>query len=89
MRGPVPADAEIRAAAHELATSNLDLLRRQRVWALPFLALMLGASLFLAVTQASAWWVVVAFSAILGAVHLYLPRHLRRRAELLQGTPQA
>ena len=88
VRGPVPADAEIRAAAHGLAISNFDLLRRQRVWALPFLALMLGAGIFLTVTEGAGWWIPIAFCAILGAVTVYLPRHLRRRIELLQATPQ-
>lgn len=86
-RGPVPEDAATREAAHRLLVSQLGELRRQRVWMLPLLLLVLGAGVFIAVDSGSGWWVVGLVGVLLFATSVCIPRHLQRRAELLGTAP--
>lgn len=87
-RGPVPEDPAVRDAAHALTVNQLAQLRRQRVWALPFLALMLVVCLYLALAVSAWGWLVVAGWAVLASGHVLGPRLLRRRAELLGSAPE-
>jgi ABC-type uncharacterized transport system permease subunit len=48
---------------------------------------VMGAGAFVAITSGSGWW-VVGLVAVLFGTHVYLSRHFRRRAELLENAPQ-
>jgi hypothetical protein len=83
LRGPVPPDPEVRAAAGRIGTRQAELMTRHRVWAVPFFALMAGAAGWLALTGVPWLWAIAAFFVALGAFQLIAPGRYRRRAELL------
>ncbi|MGY2127991.1 hypothetical protein [Blastococcus sp. SYSU DS0617] len=84
-RGPVPADPEVREAAHGLVLAQLAPLDRQRLWATPFFVLVALLSAFLAVTDSPWWWLAVVAWTVAAAGHPWKRARLRRRAELLRG----
>jgi hypothetical protein len=86
LRGPVPADPDVRAAAARIGTRQADLMTRQRAWAAPFFALMTAGACWLAVTGTPWWWAGAAFFLGLGAFQLIAPGRYRRRAALMQGS---
>jgi hypothetical protein len=83
-RGPVPAEPEIREAAHGLVVAQLRPLERQRIWGPAFFLLMAVLAVFEAVTQSPWWWLAVVFWISVAAGHRYALLRLRRRAELLR-----
>jgi hypothetical protein len=83
-RGKVPEDPEARRAAYRLLDVQLGELRRQRRWAPILFVLLLGLSVFLALTQTPWWWVTVPCWPALLAMHLVMPRRMGRRLELLR-----
>jgi hypothetical protein len=84
LRGPVPADSEVRAAAGRIGTRQAELMTRHRVWAVPFFVVMAGGAGWLALTGAPLWWAGAAFFLGLGAFQLIAPGRYRRRAELMK-----
>jgi hypothetical protein len=83
-RGPVPADPLVRAAAARLSAQQGELLARQRLWGVPFFAVMTAVACWLALTDAPWWWAGVAVFGVLLGFQLVGPRRFRRRAELLK-----
>jgi hypothetical protein len=81
-RGPVPGDPDVRAAASAVIAYQLPILERQRRWAPLFYLFMI----LVALTESPWYWAAAAFFAAVLVVQLVLPGHLRRRAELLDGS---
>ncbi len=85
--GPVPRDPLVREAAQRLAAQLLVQLQRHRgvklVTTLAFTTLVavLGA------TSSGWYWLALVLPVVMVAVQLWLPRHLRRRVELLGTAP--
>jgi hypothetical protein len=84
MRGPVPEDAQVREAAARTAAFQLQQLHRQRLWGPPFWLLMIALAVWMTVTRSP--WAILALIVFCGGLvyQLWMPRHLRRRLELLQ-----
>jgi hypothetical protein len=89
VRGPVPQEPEVRAAARDLALAHLAQYDRQRVWG----PLVYGAfallSLFLAVADSPWFWLGVVLGVVAAVGHLRTRSRLRRRADLLRPDPSA
>jgi hypothetical protein len=85
-RGPVPGDPDVRAAAAAVIAYQLPILERQRRWAPIFFLVMAVVAAALALTKSPWYWAAVAFFVAMLIVQLVLPGHLRRRAELLDGS---
>lgn len=85
-RGPVPDDPDVRAAAAGVIAYQLPILERQRRWAPFFYLFMILVAGALALTGSPWYWAAVALFAALLVMQLVLPGHLRRRAELLDGS---
>jgi hypothetical protein len=85
-RGPIPAEQEIRAAALRIATSQLDLLRPQKLFVVAMVLLLISA--LLGAVVESPWYLLYALvPALLLTGHWYWPQRIRRRIELLsEGT---
>jgi hypothetical protein len=83
-RGRVPADPEAKRAAYRVLTVQLEQLRSQRRWAVPFFVLVVASSVFLALTRTPAGWVAVALCVAFLAAYLTMPRLMTRRLELLR-----
>lgn len=83
-RGRVPEDPEARHAAYRVLTVQLEQLRRQRRWAVPFFVLVIALSVFLALTRSPEGWLAAALCTVLLAFHLAMPRLMHRRLELLR-----
>ena len=83
--GPIPEDAQVRAAARRVTLMYHDQVVRQRPWALPFFVLMLGLAVWNGFTERAVWfwWPAAALWAVMVVSQLFLPRDLARRAELL------
>jgi hypothetical protein len=88
-RGRVPPAPEVRAAAERIATFQLTVFRRQRPWGIAFFLLLTAAAAAMAIASNPGWWVLAPVFGALVALHVYVPRHLRRRIELLQREPGA
>jgi hypothetical protein len=86
LRGPVPPDPEIRAAAGRVGTRQAELMTRHRVWAVPFFALMAGLAGWLALMGELWLWAGAAFFVGLGVFLLVAPGRYRRRAALLESS---
>jgi hypothetical protein len=88
MRGPVPLDSDIRTAAARLARLQLDQYSGRRLWlgVILFGTLTLLAA-FLALTESPWWWIEFPIFLAFGALNVMLPRHLRRRLEILSQEP--
>jgi general stress protein CsbA len=84
MRGPVPADPRIRRAAEWLATNQLNETSRYRWIGLIMFVFFTVASIAFALTWSSWWWLGALAMFSLSAWFMVLPRHLRRRIELLK-----
>jgi Flp pilus assembly protein TadB len=83
MRGPVPADPEIRSAARRLAGTQLETILRLRTWSMIFFSFLLALAVFNVVVN-SPWYLVTAvLAATLIFFYWYLPKRLRKRIELL------
>jgi hypothetical protein len=83
-RAKVGDDAELRAAARRATLLQREQLLRQRRWGIPFLVLMIGLDIWLALT-ASLWWLLAgALFAGMLVLHLVMPARLERRAEELR-----
>ena len=76
------------AAAAAIAY-QLPILERQRRWAPVFFLVMAVVAGALALTTAPWYWVAVAFFLAMLVMQFVLPGHLRRRAELLEGSRRA
>jgi uncharacterized protein YjeT (DUF2065 family) len=87
MRGPVPADPKIRRAAEWLATNQLNETSRYRWIGLIMFVFFTVASVAFALTWSSWWWLGAVAMFSLCAWFMVLPRHLRRRIELLKHDP--
>ena len=83
LRGRVPADPDVCAAAARLSAQQSELLRRQRVWGVPFFLLLIAGESWLAVADTPWWWAGVASFLIGLGIQLRGPAHYRRRAQLL------
>lgn len=89
MRGPVPQDTETRQAAERLAIHQLKEFSRFRWLGLCVFAAFTLLSGYLALTSSPSWWAATAVFAVFEGLYLFLPRHLRRRVDLLKlGTAQ-
>jgi hypothetical protein len=84
LRGPVPQDPETRAAAYALTQNALAEHGRRRVVGVLGSLVVLAMLVNLAVRASPWWWLGVAATVGL-LVHgwFFLPRRLRRRADLL------
>ncbi len=88
-RGPAPADPQVRAAAARMTSHRLELLRRQRPWALPLSGAGTLGYVAAALMSSPWWWVAAAFFAAMLALTLREPGRLRRRLiDLTTTTPQ-
>ena len=85
-RGPIPDDPAVRAAAAAAIAYQLPILERQRRWAPVFFLVMAVVAGALALTTAPWYWAAVAFFVAMLIVQLVLPGHVRRRAELQDGS---
>lgn len=84
MRGPVPLDPDIRQAAARLATLQLKQFSRLRGgFGLLLFGTLTMFSAFHALTDSPWWWVTAALFLALCALYVILPRHLKRRLEIL------
>ena len=84
-RGPVPADPEERAAAHELLVSRLVAVRAQRTPGTVVLGVLAVITAVGAVTRSPWWWAVTGSCAALLVLVLAIPGRMERRAQLLAG----
>lgn len=83
LRGPVPAEAQVRAAASRLVMQQTAQVKRLRRWPL---LLYTGFSLlsgWLALTDSGWWSLGVGYWAVMLAGQVWFMRRLRRRAEML------
>jgi hypothetical protein len=83
IRGPVPADPLVRAAAARLSAQQGALLERQRLWGTPFFGVLTAVTVWLAVTDSPIWWAALPVFGVLLWFQLLGPRRFRRRAQLL------
>jgi hypothetical protein len=84
-RGPIPADAEVRAAALRIAGHQLDLFRRARGRSVVVIVLLMTSTVGL-VVSGSPWYVRLlnALTPLLMLIgYWYWPRRIRKRIELL------
>lgn len=89
-RGPVPADADEREAAHDLALDHLRELDRQRYWAPALFVAMAAVWAGVALTGPAWVWVLVPVLLASAVGHPWLRGRMRSRAELLApGAPPA
>jgi hypothetical protein len=84
LRGPLPAEPEVREAAHSLVVAQLRPLERQRIWGPAFFLLMAVLAVFEAIAVSPWWWLAVLLWIAAAAGHRYSLLRLRRRAELLR-----
>jgi amino acid transporter len=85
-RGPVPEDADVRAAALRLNVHQLAVTLRSRNWGLSGLGLILAGTVVVTVSE-SAWStcvVGVLLYAIVAGVLIYSPTRLRRQLARLE-----
>jgi Flp pilus assembly protein TadB len=83
-RGPVPDDPEVRAVALKLIDHQLGELRRRRTLTLVSFASFSALYVVIALAWSPWWWLAAAFFAVMLAMTVGLPGHLRRRADLLR-----
>jgi len=84
MRGPVPLDPEIRQATVRLTRLQLKQYSRGRLWLGAFFVGALNVLYgFLALTESPWWWIPFGIFLGFGVLNVVLPRHLRRRMEML------
>ncbi len=87
LRGPLPTDPSQRRAAAGVARVNLDLLRRQRWYAVPGYGLFTVLAVYLAATHTPWYALTVPLFAGLLVYWLWTYRQVRRRLPLLEGPP--
>ncbi len=84
VRGPIPADPDIREAAHRIAAQQRREVLSKRPFTIVTFVAIGALNVFLAVTQSPSWWVsVILFGSLLGW-QLWLPGHLARRQARLR-----
>jgi uncharacterized membrane protein YfcA len=83
-RGPVPEAPEVRAVALKLIDHQLGELRRRRTLTLVSFASFSALYVVIALAWSPWWWLAAAFFAVMLAMTVGLPGHLRRRADLLR-----
>ncbi|HYN88018.1 MAG TPA: hypothetical protein VER55_05790 [Ardenticatenaceae bacterium] len=82
LRGPVPADLEVRRAAIAVISDQIESHRKLR-WALFMWLFFIASSLWLAVSDSGWWFLVVLLFTGFFTLHLWTPRHLKKRRLLL------
>lgn len=84
MRGALPEDPDVRAAAVRLVAHDLERSRRTLKWGMVVLGAFLLLTVWLAVTSSPRWWGGVVFWGCFMAFSVWVPFRLRRRLALLR-----
>ena len=84
MRGPVPADPKIRQTAEWLATTQLKESSRLRWFGFSLFAFATVGNVSFALSSSPWWWLGAAATLSFSGLCLLMPRHLRRRIEMLK-----
>jgi hypothetical protein len=86
VRGAVPDDPEVRAAAARLAAHRREEVERHRWWTTAIFLVFAGLGVWVAVTEQPWMWLGVAFFLSACVAQSWGPRHLRRRETRLAET---
>jgi Flp pilus assembly protein TadB len=84
MRRRIPVEPELREAASRLTRYQLDQVRRQRRWAVPFFGVVLAIFVVLALVGTTNGWLMAGFVFVLVIGYVQVPRILERRLDRLR-----